>query len=209
MKNNLFRKLKGFQKAPRDRFLLLSEKILTQEEFILYELGISLTDWDQDHTETYDSFKATNQQLADMLGWASDTTVGRYRKNLIKKGYFTDLGDGYIQVKDFEKWLSRQGKNAKLHIEAAKIQVGSANNEEKPAKMQEDQSSNTRNPLVSYKDNLSLSDDELDKILFDIDSPRIALGATPSPKTVDQLNQDEQLALCTEIFGEGTRWNNA
>lgn len=175
--NNLFRKLKGYQKAPRERFLLLKDGTITQEEFLLYELAIAITDWDSKH-ETYGTFRATNQEIADILRWKSDTSVLRYKKNLITKGFLTTTDDGSLKVKDFEKWQLR-GNASKNESLNAEIQSYSAKSENRNAETKEDRIQSSAYSLVSSKVDLSIfqeipsefiSDEELDKIGSILDS---------------------------------------
>ncbi|GEM_PF-6320815 len=107
MTNPLVKKLRGYQKAPRDRFKLLKDGKLTCEEFVLYELGIAITDWDLRH-ERYGFFKATDQEIAEILCWKSRSTVCKHRNSLIKKGYFEQTQDGLTIVKGFEDWELRR-----------------------------------------------------------------------------------------------------
>jgi len=100
--NKLIKKLNGYQKANRERFLLLTFGELTLGEFVLYEFCITITDWDSRHYETYGTFKETNQQIAQMLDWKDGSTVSRYKKSLIEKGILELEGDR-LRVKDFEK----------------------------------------------------------------------------------------------------------
>ena len=175
MKNLLVKKLKGFHKAPRARFLLLSEHRLSQEEFVLYELGIALAVWDQ-KKENYGTFKASNQELADILGWDSDTSALRHKRSLIKKGYFELVDEGGIRPVGFEKFQIRKHQPANNQEESSETQSSSANIEESGANMQEGQPQNIKFPLVSSRDNLvseHLSDEELEKILTDIDTEEI------------------------------------
>jgi hypothetical protein len=45
---DLLKKLVGWYGTYRGRFLLLKNKVLTKEEFILYEAGVAFADWDKD-----------------------------------------------------------------------------------------------------------------------------------------------------------------
>ncbi len=105
--NRLVKKLNGFQKTNRHRFLWLAFEELTQEELILYEFCAAITDWDRKHFDTYGTFKASNQEIAQILRWKADSTVSRYKKILIKKGYLEVEGDR-LKVKDFEEWQLRK-----------------------------------------------------------------------------------------------------
>lgn len=165
--------MNGFQKAPKDRFLLLERGDITQEELLLYELGMAITDWDRTHTETFGSFQATNLELAEILRWKSDSTVSRHKASLIQKGFFKLTEDRRIIPKDFEIWELR--KPAIVQNQIAEMQTDSANKHEPSAKMQELSPQNTDYPLVSYKGNIGssnseyISDDELDRIALEID----------------------------------------
>lgn len=183
--NNLLKKLKGYQKAPRGRFLLLKERRLTHEEFLLYELGVAISDWDSRH-ETYGVFKATNQEIAGILGWSSDTTALMHKNSLIKKGMFIVNDDGSISARGFEKWLLRKSKSSENESEVAKTQSGSSNREDNTSEIKEIQAQDNDYSLVSSKVDLSLSneipnesfsDEELENIIVDIDYQKSLLTA--------------------------------
>lgn len=177
-RNPLFKKLRGYQKAPRERFLLLLNKVLTHEEFILYEVGISLTDWDGTHTETYGTFSATNKEIAEILGWGSDSTVSRHKNSLLKKGFFLILDDNRVKPKDFESWELRKTR-AKIQSTPSNSQTPLANMQTLSAEKHENRSPLNDYSLVSSKGDLgvptidldeSLSDEELEKISNDLNS---------------------------------------
>ena len=151
--NKLLKKIRGYQRAPRERFSLLTNHILTTEEFVVYELGIAITDWDTDHDqEIYGKFKATNNDIAELCGWKSDSTVSRIKSKLIKKGFFIEEGE-YLRVKDFEEWQLRKNSSAKMQNDIAKTQPLPANVQHEPAKKQEFRAQSPRYPLVSSNGN--------------------------------------------------------
>ena len=170
--NSLLKKLKGYQKAPRARFLLLKRGQLTQEEFLLYELSIDVTDWDRKH-ETYGTFKATNQEFAEILGWKSDTSVLRHKKSLIKKGLFIVTEDNRLIAKGFEKWQLRKYNPSENENKTAKIQTNPAKIENQTAEIEEARTQEGDYSLVSFKGNLSLSKDIVDETLSDEELNRI------------------------------------
>jgi len=137
MKNNcrLFKKLNGYQKADRGRFMLLALGELSHEEFLLYEIFEAITDWDNRHVDTYGTFEATNKDLAMVLGWRADSTVSRHKKSLINKGYVERIGDRF-KTKDFEKWELRK-RPANMKNKSADMQVTNANNEDILADLQD------------------------------------------------------------------------
>lgn len=175
MMKRLIKKLNGYQKAPRARFKLLLEHRLTQEEFLLYELVVAITDWDARH-ETYGTVEATNQELAELLGWRSDTTALAHKKSLIKKGILYIVDGNRIKAKGFDKW-QRASSPLKIKDETAERQLNASKIEDEPSEIKEDQSQNNDYSLVSSKVDLSssneilnesLSDEELESILTDI-----------------------------------------
>lgn len=159
-KNRLLKKIRGYQRAPRERFSLLINHILTAEEFVVYELGLAITDWDTEHDdEIYGKFKATNLEMAEICGWKSDSTVSRIKSKLIKKGLFIDDGE-YIRAKDFEEWQLRKKPPAKMQDDIAKMQPQSANPQYESAKTQEFHAQTPHYPLVSSNGNSRLHSNE-------------------------------------------------
>ncbi len=160
----LVKKLRGYQKANRYRIMLLVTKTLNQEEFILYEIAIAITDWDRRHLETYGLFKATNSELAYLCGWDSDSTVSRHKKSLLEKGIFLDASNGYLRVKDFEDWQLRKTYPAENQDLPAETLTSPADIHDSSAEMHEIPSQQDRYSLVSSKDNLGLSDEDMELI---------------------------------------------
>lgn len=179
--NPLLKKLKGYQRAPKERFrLFTSSHRLTPQEFILYEFAIAITDWDRKHT-TYGTFNGSNKNIADVLGWKSDVTVLRLKKSLIKKRLFIPTADEDLRVNGFDKWELR--KAAKNQLVPENNQDDSDKNQETPEKNKDDYSQNDKQSLVSYKGNIGsyegyesphdegLSDEEFSKIMDILDTP--------------------------------------
>lgn len=172
MTNELLKKLRGYQKASRDRFFLLTEGVLNHEEFIVYEFCIAITDWDRSHS-TYGSFDATNKDIAEILNWRRDSTVSRHRSNLIKKGILLPTPDNRTRVFDFEQWQRNKpptktsdSNSAVMQGEAAKLQQMPAFLHELSAKLQKSSPQTTNQSLVSSKgeSKYSRSDSEYQKI---------------------------------------------
>lgn len=157
-RNTLYKKLNGFQKAPRNRFKFLLEKILSHEELLLYELGIAITDWDINHKDTYGSFQASNQELAEILGWRSDTTAGRHKNSLIEKKFFKIRDDKRIAPWKFEDWQIRK-LDAKTQVKDANNEFYPANMQNKTAKIEDSYSQTSDYSLVSSKGNIGSFDE--------------------------------------------------
>lgn len=164
--NRLIKKLRGFQKADKGRFLLIAFGELTHEELMLYEFCIAITDWDRDHVDTYGTFQASNREIAAMLKWKADSTVSRYRRSLTNKGYLESVGDR-CRVKDFDKWELRKTDSAKMQTNRAETQGSGAIMQNDPANMQGFQGQNPDYSLVSYKGNVRV--DDQNEVLTDED----------------------------------------
>lgn len=98
---DLLKKLIGWYGTYRGRFLLLKNKVLTKEEFILYEASVAFADWDKDHTNTYGFLDLKQDEFEVLLG-VSDGFVSRYGTKLLDKGFWRKRQDGLIQVMGFE-----------------------------------------------------------------------------------------------------------
>jgi len=110
------RSLKGYHEIFRDRFNYLTDpdesKRLTIQELMVYELGIALCNWEYSD-EIFDtkscyrgSFKASIQELADLLG-LSKSYIHEIYRSLVAKEFFTEnhWEKGRTKCKDFEKWV--------------------------------------------------------------------------------------------------------
>lgn len=189
--NRLFKKLKGYQKAPRERFKLFTDLRfkLTTQEFVLYEFLSAITDWDTKH-EAYGTIKCTNQEIAEFLGWKSDTTVLKHKRSLIKKSLLFLVEDNQLKVRGFEKWQLRISNPSKNNYETAEKQFNTSKIEDKASEIKENRSQNGAYSLVSSRVDLSLdepinenlSDDELIQIISNIDSKGLASESDPSQR---------------------------
>lgn len=164
MNKTLDKKLKGYQKAPRERFHLLRDGTLNHTEFLVYEFGIAITDWDINH-ETYGSFEATNLQIALALGWKDDSTVCRIKKSLIHKNVFKKSGERIVVV-GFEDWQLRTRTSANNQPVTANYQELVVSSQESSANLQTNPPETPSYSLVSFKGNVGFlrTDDEYNRI---------------------------------------------
>lgn len=97
----LDRKLNGFERTFRGKFVLLKENILTDNEFILWDLSFSvLADWDKNHIDTYGSFRLPQEQIGYYLNW-SKSKVCRVSQELYKKNFWKEDTDGKVVITGF------------------------------------------------------------------------------------------------------------
>jgi len=186
---DLLKKLVGWYGTYRGIFLLLKNKILTKEEFILYEASIAFADWDKDHTNTYGYLDLKQDEFEILLG-VSDGFVSRYGKNLFTKGFWRKREDGFIQVMGFElieinllnkitkkdlivdvqKYIADlQTKVADPQQENANLQQNFSKDEDinQSQKVADLQQTVSKSNLVFYKDKVIIlrSDEEYKKII--------------------------------------------
>lgn len=202
MKNPLNKKLRGFQKAPRERFKLLRDGLLTVEELMLYEFYIAITDWDVAHN-IYGKFQTTDDKVAKIMGWNSRSTVCIHRNRLLKKKFLVRDEDGLFSPKDFEDWeLRKSGKISKndvLEIEQLDENIVEKNehqvleNQQDVSESKQNQVQNDDYTLGSSKGKFSnrasrgsLSAGELEEISRAID---IKESAENSGSVVDWVNK--------------------
>jgi hypothetical protein len=94
----LDKKLKGYHKHFRGRFLLLRD--LTPEEYVLWDISFSLAaDWDKNH-DSYGTFSFTFSEIS-YFTQCSPSTISRKAKKLFTLGLWKKLDDGSIEVSGF------------------------------------------------------------------------------------------------------------
>lgn len=89
----------GVLASYREKFILLKEKALSDEQFILYEFCIHQADFDEKHKETYGTFQMTNKEIGEGIGWLEDK-VGRNIRKLLQKNLLHKIGKRIV-VNDF------------------------------------------------------------------------------------------------------------
>lgn len=170
----LNRKLHGWRGTPRGLFLLLQKKILTKEEFLLYDASLSFADWDKNKS-TYGSFNLTQQEIELLLGFTAGFVSKRIEK-LCSLGLWQRRKDGRIQVIGFELieiYFLKEITHKNLLVDPltyfANLQISLTNSQNLIAKKQTDfpkdsveiqsqdfanlQMKSSISDIVSYKDN--------------------------------------------------------
>lgn len=142
----------GILASYREKFLLLKEKCLTDQEFILYDYCVHQADFDENHKGKFGTFEKTNIELAKGLGW-SDDKVGRNINKLILRGLLKKNDRRTIEIIDYYRFLpthafdrTKEGKElAYLREKIAKMRSQVANSREETAKL--------RNPTTNLVTN--------------------------------------------------------
>ncbi len=97
--NDLDNKYNGWYPTFRGKYMLLKNKVLSKEAFILYEASIAFADWDKDH-KTYGLLLLSQSEIETQLG-CSKGFVSRNGRILINKGFWMKQAN-VIQVLGFE-----------------------------------------------------------------------------------------------------------
>lgn len=138
MDAKIMNRLRGYDRHFRGRFLLLHNKVLTDEEVILWDLSYScLADWDKSHGETYGSFEYGWEEIGLLLSW-SESKVSRNSKKLLLLGFWRkqckriyvagfELRERLAQITKEEKVIDLQKELAKMQLSGASLQEQVAN----------------------------------------------------------------------------------
>ncbi|MDP2670961.1 MAG: hypothetical protein Q8P13_00650 [bacterium] len=90
----------GFERLSRKRHLVARDLSLTDPEFRLWSLLVSLYAWFEGNQETYGKVEATNRGLAALLPkseWSA-TKVNNNLKTLLQKGLITRTGRSEYEI---------------------------------------------------------------------------------------------------------------
>ena len=98
--SDLDKKYNGWYPTFRGKFLLLKNKVLSKEEFILFEASFAFADWDQRH-KTFGLLLLTQAETEHLLGFSTGY-VSRSAKGLFSKGFWNKLPDNSIQIGGFD-----------------------------------------------------------------------------------------------------------
>ena len=184
--SKLDKKLKGFHRHFRGRFLLLKDKTLTDSEYVLWDLCVSvLSGWDfNKYPEDYGVFDFSLTDIKYFVGW-SESKISRNINSLIKKGFLTkdhEVGfriSGYAIFKylypltkqfgvvDLKKFLSFSENTISLleSLDAKEQEILFKEIDNFQDESVSNLQTADKNSLGSYKDNLISSNFNKDKYI--------------------------------------------
>lgn len=94
-------RLKGYDRHFKGRFLFLQRKLLSDKEYVLWDLSFScLADWDKSHGDTYGSFQYALREIGWLIGWSA-SKVSRNTNKLYSLGLWTKR-NGRVFVNGFD-----------------------------------------------------------------------------------------------------------
>lgn len=106
-------KLNGYRASHRNRWLLINNRILTVQEFILLEYYIDLMDFDSRH-KNFGKFEAYLDETAEVFDKKEDT-IKDWHNSLLNKGFIqlADKKRNLFKIKSPERYGTALGCNAK------------------------------------------------------------------------------------------------
>ena len=180
----IMNRLNGYDPHLRGRFLLLHRKLLSDSEFILWDLGFSaLADWDSKNHDPkdYGSFNYQKTEIGYLLGWHK-SKVSRKAKKLFTLGLWVerdnrifvngfDIRDNFAQISKDKKVIDLQEYVAILQPPVAEPQPPVAdlqrqtpkgNGAVSPQSVAILQPPRPKAPLVSFKSEFNVCKSEED-----------------------------------------------
>jgi len=79
-------KLNGYRASHRNKWFLITQKILTPQEFLLFEYYLDLMDFDKSHKDNFSTFEAFLDDIALVFNKHKDTTR-IWHDGLLTKGF--------------------------------------------------------------------------------------------------------------------------
>ncbi|OGC49737.1 hypothetical protein A2W32_05340 [candidate division WWE3 bacterium RBG_16_37_10] len=134
-KTKLENRFHGFHRHFKNRFELIKSGVLTNSEYILWDLCYSaLVDWDNRHL-TYETFDFTNAEIATALSW-DETTVSKNMASLIEKGFISRCDGRCKKVTnwDYTNYLLYQDEVKNIPIKILNHDISHEQNEKSPSK---------------------------------------------------------------------------
>lgn len=147
---NILRRLanpKAYQRLYRNRHLTAKSFNLNDQEYRLWDLYGAVCGWDKRYNDIFQAVHATDEEIADILGWSSSKTC-RTRNGLMKKGIVKERTRGIYEILLIP---SLDSEPAKLQDEIADSQAEVAATKEKNADLQPIQGQNDNSSLYSSK----------------------------------------------------------
>ena len=129
---------------------MLKTKVLTFQEYVLYDASVALADWDKRHGDRYGTIKLSQEEIETVLG-CSKGFVSRYGKELYKKGFWLKDNYGRTHVVGFELIETGLLKTITRKSKVVNLQDYIANKQSYDALLQQDIAAVSYTHLDEYK----------------------------------------------------------
>lgn len=147
---NILRRLvnpKAYQRLYRNRHLTAKSLNLNDQEYRLWDLYGAVSGWDRRYDEIFQAVYATDEEIANILGWSPSKTC-RTRNGLMKKGIVKERTRGIYEILLIP---SLDNEPAKMQGKIASTQGETAEVKEVNADLQPIQGQTDNSPLYSSK----------------------------------------------------------
>lgn len=119
----ILRKLNGWQKLSKKRHILARESRLTDKEYRVWDLMLSLQGFDERNIDSYMVVEATDREIGMLIN-CSPSQVCRARQELMNKGWIKQIGRSRYSITI--DVIVRKGNIAPVQVEVASAQETSA-----------------------------------------------------------------------------------
>jgi len=138
---------KAYQRLYRNRHLTAKSFDLNDQEYRLWDLYGAVSGWDRRYDEIFQAVDATDEAIANILGWSSSKTC-RTRNGLMRKGLVKERTRGVYEILIIP---SPDSEPAKMQDQIASTHKEDAGVNEENAVVQPIQGKNDNSPLYSSK----------------------------------------------------------
>lgn len=200
-------KLNGYRATHRNRWNLIRSKILTSQEFLLFEYYLDIMDFDPNHGNSFGSFEVFPNEIAPVFNKGTDT-IKAWHKELLLKGFIQAFDDkrSLFKIKSPHRYITQWGGKAhkfakdEKNIEALGLLLENVCfSSDKVGKNQE------ISPILDTNDTskaLGSSKDELSK---DSSGKKIVL-IKQEPRSESEYNQIQKESNYTDLSIEDMKW---
>lgn len=101
----------GTRSFHRSDYYLISERILTTQEFVLFEFLVNQMGFDKNYEDKFGITQIDNyRELARLLGYSSDNSVRNKVGKLVQLGLLTQVGKRRFLVTNHKRYLAQTDK---------------------------------------------------------------------------------------------------
>ncbi len=196
--DELLKKIYGYISLPKGILLLLRNKTLSKEEFILYLSSLILAVWDKNKEKSYGSMDLNKKEIEEILNF-SKGFVSKFDKGLFKKGFWRMKPNKRIEIAGYNltdtvflKQIASKEKLIDPHKQIAFEQTEIANQQKEVAHKQQ-------NLSIAKESNQDqkVADQQLSPSISDIRSYKDRYNLPRSEKEYEEIKKELNLSLLT------------
>lgn len=194
--NELLKKIYGYISLPKGILLLLRNKTLSKEEFILYLSSLIFAVWDKNKEKSYGSLDLSKKEIELILNF-SKGFVSKFDKGLFKKGFWRLKENKRIEIAGYNltdtvflKQIASKEKLIDPHKQIAFEQTEIANQQKEVARKQQNLSI-AKEPDQDQK----VADQQLSSSISDISSYKDRYNSLKSEEEYKKIKEENPNSL--------------